>query len=34
MLFMIIMSLSHYLIEQIKCWIHLWYSIGLECGIS
>jgi len=29
MLFLIIMSLSYYLIEQIKSWIHFWYSIGI-----
>lgn len=27
---MIIVSLSHYLIEQIKSGIHLWYPIGLD----
>ena len=31
---LIIVSLSHYLIEQIKSGIHLWYPIGLEYGIS
>lgn len=27
---LIIVSLSHYLIEQIKSGIHLWYPIGLD----